>query len=102
MRSSSRLASQLAGVFLLSAWADWVVFFWIQVLRWSALAFGVAYGVTHQRSITVAQRAQHEKHQYDEQQKKIDRAKAEYAKQKAPPAAASSGGMRIPFDRDLA
>jgi F-type H+-transporting ATP synthase subunit e len=63
-----------------------------KVLRWSALAFGVIYGISHQRTITATQKAQHDKHEFNEMQKKIDQAKAEYAKQKAPPAAATSDG----------
>ncbi|CAG9971289.1 unnamed protein product [Clonostachys byssicola] len=65
----------------------------VNVLRWSALAVGVFYGFSHQRSITAAQRAQHDQHEYQEKQKKIDQAKAEYAKQKNPAPASSSDGM---------
>lgn len=66
----------------------------MQVLRWSALAFGVFYGFSHQQSITGAQKAEHLKHEFEEKQKTIDLAKAAYAKQKNPPApASSSDGM---------
>ncbi|CAH0016183.1 unnamed protein product [Clonostachys rhizophaga] len=68
----------------------------VNVLRWSALAVGVFYGFSHQRSITAAQRAQHDQHEYQEKQKKIDQAKAEYAKQKNPAPASSSDGMSAP------
>ncbi|POR31990.1 ATP synthase subunit e, mitochondrial [Tolypocladium paradoxum] len=56
----------------------------VNVLRWSALAVGVFYGFSHQRTITVTQRAEHEKHEYEHKQKLIDQAKAEFAKKKNP------------------
>ena len=56
----------------------------VNVFRWSALAFGVFYGFSHQRAITAGQKAEHDKHEWDHKQKLIDQAKAEYAKQKAP------------------
>lgn len=61
----------------------------LQVLRWSALAVGVFYGFSHQRTITATQRVEHDKHEYNKKQKLIDQAKAEYAKQTRPAAAAS-------------
>ncbi|KAG6023502.1 hypothetical protein E4U41_002009 [Claviceps citrina] len=60
----------------------------VNVLRWSALAVGVFYGFSHQRTITASQRAEHEKHEYQSKLKLIEQAKAEYAKKKAPSAAA--------------
>ncbi|KAK2591774.1 F1F0 ATP synthase subunit e, mitochondrial [Conoideocrella luteorostrata] len=60
------------------------------VLRWSALAVGVFYGFSHQRTINATQRAQHEKHEWESKQKLIDQAKAEYAKKYAPAASAAS------------
>jgi F-type H+-transporting ATP synthase subunit e len=41
---------------------------------------GVFYGFSHQRTITVTQRAEHAKHEWESKQKLIDQAKAEYAK----------------------
>ncbi|VUC20335.1 unnamed protein product [Clonostachys rosea] len=70
----------------------------VNVLRWSALAVGVFYGFSHQRSITAAQRAQHDQHEYQEKQKKIDQAKAEYARQKNPAPASSSDVITDPTD----
>ncbi|KAL7791000.1 ATP synthase E chain domain-containing protein [Trichoderma ceciliae] len=61
----------------------------VNVLRWSALVFGVFYGFSHQRTITTTQRAQHAQHEYEQKQKLIDQAKAEYAKKKNPAAAAA-------------
>ncbi|KJZ78423.1 hypothetical protein HIM_02461 [Hirsutella minnesotensis 3608] len=56
----------------------------VNVLRWSALAVGVFYGFSHQRTIRSTQKAEHEKHEYEQKQKLIDQAKAEFAKQKKP------------------
>lgn len=53
---------------------------------------GVFYGFSHQRSITATQKAQHDKHEYEEKQKKIQQAKAEYAKQKSPAPASTNDG----------
>ncbi|PNP42528.1 hypothetical protein TGAMA5MH_05269 [Trichoderma gamsii] len=61
----------------------------VNVLRWSALAFGVFYGFSHQRTITTTQRAQHAQHEYEQKQKLIDQAKAEYAKKKNPSVASA-------------
>ncbi|KAJ6446104.1 beta-lactamase superfamily domain-containing protein [Purpureocillium lavendulum] len=65
----------------------------MDVLRWSALAVGVFYGFSHQRTITATQRAAHEQHEYEQKQKLIDQAKAEFAKQKNPQPASQSDGM---------
>ncbi|PTB64445.1 hypothetical protein BBK36DRAFT_1136128 [Trichoderma citrinoviride] len=62
----------------------------VNVLRWSALAFGVFYGFSHQRTITATQRAQHAQHEYEQKQKLIEQAKAEYAKKTKPAAAAEN------------
>ncbi|RFU80908.1 atp synthase e chain domain-containing [Trichoderma arundinaceum] len=67
----------------------------VNVLRWSALAFGVFYGFSHQRTITTTQRAQHAQHEYEQKQKLIDQAKAEYAKKKNPSVASADDGMHI-------
>ncbi|KAL7901147.1 ATP synthase E chain domain-containing protein [Trichoderma sp. SZMC 28014] len=61
----------------------------VNVFRWSALAFGVFYGFSHQRTITTTQRAQHAQHEYEQKQKLIDQAKAEYAKKKNPSVASA-------------
>ncbi|KAH8128551.1 hypothetical protein ACSS6W_003622 [Trichoderma asperelloides] len=63
----------------------------VNVFRWSALAFGVFYGFSHQRTITTTQRAQHAQHEYEQKQKLIDQAKAEYAKKKNPSVASADG-----------
>ncbi|PTB46612.1 hypothetical protein M441DRAFT_75444 [Trichoderma asperellum CBS 433.97] len=63
----------------------------VNVFRWSALAFGVFYGFSHQRTITTTQRAQHAQYEYEQKQKLIDQAKAEYAKKKNPSVASADG-----------
>ena len=68
----------------------------VNVLRWSALAFGVFYGFSHQRTIYASQKAQHDKHEWDQKQKLIDQAKAEYAKLKKP--ATPAGGDEAIYD----
>ncbi|KAI1350149.1 ATP synthase subunit E [Xylaria sp. FL0043] len=62
----------------------------VNVLRYSALAFGVFYGFTHQRSIYASQRAAAAKKEYEHKQHLIEQAKAEYSKSKNPSAASSS------------
>ncbi|KAH8160545.1 hypothetical protein CIB48_g7696 [Xylaria polymorpha] len=62
----------------------------VNVLRYSALAFGVFYGFTHQRSITASQRAAAAKRDYEHKQHLIEQAKAEYTKSKIPVAASTS------------
>ncbi|KAI0899325.1 ATP synthase subunit E [Annulohypoxylon nitens] len=56
----------------------------VNVLRYSALALGVFYGFTHQRSISAAQRATAAQKEYEHKQQLIEKAKAEYAKSKNP------------------
>ncbi|PHH75053.1 hypothetical protein CDD82_4615 [Ophiocordyceps australis] len=65
----------------------------VNVLRWSALAVGVFYGFSHQRTITAKQKAQHEMHEYQHKQKLIEQAKAEYAKKTNPQPAPSDDGI---------
>ncbi|KAF4594629.1 ATPase, F0 complex, subunit E [Ophiocordyceps camponoti-floridani] len=61
----------------------------VNVLRWSALAVGVFYGFSHQRTIWATQKADHEKHDYEHKQKLIDQAKAEFARKQNPQPASS-------------
>jgi F-type H+-transporting ATP synthase subunit e len=60
------------------------------VLRWSALAVGVFYGFSHQASITAREKSAKIKHEYDQQESLIQKAKAEWAKKNSP-APKSSG-----------
>jgi len=62
----------------------------VNVLRWSALAFGVFYGFSHQRAITAANKAAADQKIYDHKKQLIEQAKTEYAKKKNPSAFASS------------
>lgn len=59
------------------------------MLRYSALALGVFYGFTHQRTINATQRAAAAKKEYEHKQQLIEKARAEYAKSKNPALAAS-------------
>ncbi|KAJ2982321.1 hypothetical protein NUW58_g6468 [Xylaria curta] len=73
----------------------------VNVLRYSALAFGVFYGFTHQRSITASQRAAAAKKDYEHKQHLINQAKAEYSRSKNPAATATtekSGLNQDPMD----
>lgn len=65
----------------------------LQVLRYSALAFGVFYGFSHQRSINAANRVASEKRDYEHKQQLIQKAKEEFAKKKNPaPLGSTTGG----------
>lgn len=68
-----------------------------QVLRYSALAFGVFYGFSHQKSINAIQRAAAEKHEYEHKQQLIQKAKEEFAKKKNPASASTTGGREYPI-----
>ncbi|KAI1503256.1 ATP synthase subunit E [Biscogniauxia marginata] len=72
----------------------------VNVLRYSALALGVFYGFTHQRSITAAQKAATAERDYKHKQQLIEQARAEYTKSKTPQAASSekSGLNQDPMD----
>ncbi|KAI6783693.1 F-type H+-transporting ATP synthase subunit e [Emericellopsis cladophorae] len=70
----------------------------VNVFRWSALAFGVFYGFSHQRAITANQKAIHDKHEWEQKQKVIDQAKAEYQKKKNPAPASSDDVVMDPAD----
>lgn len=73
----------------------------LQVLRYSALAFGVFYGYSHQRTITATQKAAAEKHVYEHKQQLIEKAKAEFAKKKNPASVAVSGGREYNAGKQL-
>ncbi|KAI0404942.1 ATP synthase E chain-domain-containing protein [Xylaria palmicola] len=69
----------------------------VNVLRYSALAFGVFYGFTHQRSITTSQRAASAQKEFEHKKHLIEQAKAEYAKSKNP-SSEKSGLNQDPMD----
>jgi hypothetical protein len=55
-----------------------------QVLRYSALLFGVFYGFTHQRTLYANSKAVHAEHEYKHKEALIQKAKAEFAKKNLP------------------
>ncbi|KKY31682.1 putative mitochondrial f0 subunit e [Diaporthe ampelina] len=66
----------------------------VNVLRYSALTFGVFYGFSHQRSINASNRVASEKREYEHKQQLIQKAKEEFAKKKNPaPLSSTSGGL---------
>ncbi|KAF1736451.1 ATP synthase subunit e, mitochondrial [Beauveria bassiana] len=67
----------------------------VNVLRWSALAAGLFYGFSHQRTITATQKAAHSKHEYEKKSKLIEQARAEYTKQKNPSPASADNGASL-------
>lgn len=66
-----------------------------QVLRYSALLFGIFYGFSHQRTITANNKASHVEHEYKHKESLIEKAKLEWKKKNLPPEAktASGGGQ---------
>ncbi|ROT39839.1 hypothetical protein SODALDRAFT_309427 [Sodiomyces alkalinus F11] len=72
----------------------------VNVLRYTALAAGIFYGFTHQRTITATQRAAVDKKEYEHKLQLINQAKAEWAKKNAPAESAkpASGVITDPMD----
>ncbi|KAH9891490.1 ATP synthase subunit E [Xylariomycetidae sp. FL2044] len=66
----------------------------VNVLRYSALAFGIFYGFTHQRAITSAQKQAAAQKEYEHKQQLIQQAKAEYSRAKNPAPASQSGASQ--------
>lgn len=56
----------------------------MQVFRWSALAFGVFYGFSHQSAIYSSDKKAAAQHEWDRKVKLIDDAKAKYAEKSRP------------------
>ncbi|KAI5919220.1 ATP synthase subunit E [Camillea tinctor] len=69
----------------------------VNVLRYSALAFGVFYGFTHQRTITATQKAAAAQREYEHKQQLIEQARAEYNKSKNPQPLSTE---KSPLDQD--
>lgn len=67
----------------------------LQVLRYSALAVGIFYGFTHQRSITATQKTAAAKREYEHKQSLIEKARAEYAKKSSGFSASSNDGCML-------
>lgn len=66
-----------------------------QVLRYSALAFGVFYGFSHQRSITASQKAAAAQKEWAHKQHLIEQARAQYAESKNPKPSSSEKSPRM-------
>lgn len=70
----------------------------VNVLRYSALVFGVAYGVYHQASLNTKARVAEVDREYRRKEKLIEQAKAEWKKKTSPPDTKSSGVITDPED----
>lgn len=72
----------------------------VNVLRYSALAFGVFYGFSHQRSITAQHKAAAAQKDWEHKQRLIEQARAKYAETKAPKTQSTekSGLSQDPMD----
>ncbi|KAG9520460.1 hypothetical protein KCU77_g7316, partial [Aureobasidium melanogenum] len=68
----------------------------VNVLRWSALGLGVAYGIYHQSAITAADKLRENQKEYERKQALINQARQEYQKKTAP--ASKSGVVSDPSD----
>ena len=64
------------------------------MLRYSALAFGVFYGFSHQRSITASQKAAAAQKDWAHKQQLIEQARSQYAESKNPKAQSSQKSPR--------
>ncbi|KAI9709250.1 MAG: hypothetical protein M1820_003370 [Bogoriella megaspora] len=64
----------------------------VNVLRYSALVFGVFYGFSHQRSITSRDKKAADSREYNRQADLIAQAKAKWAEKSAPPESKKSDG----------
>jgi hypothetical protein len=63
----------------------------LQVLRYSALGAGIFYGLYHQAKLSTATKLAAVNKEYENKQRLIDQAKAEYTKKNLPPSAKSEG-----------
>ena len=64
----------------------------LQVLRYSALIFGVFYGFQHQRSITSHGKAAHAQAEYKHKEDLIQKAKLEWSKKSLPKESKTASG----------
>ena len=71
----------------------------MQVLRYSALIFGVFYGFLHQRTLNAEAREAHAKQEYKHKESLIQQAKMEWAKKSMPPSAKPDGTSIITIIR---
>lgn len=73
-------------------------FFFLQVLRWSALGAGVVYGFVHNRSLKSAAEAKKADNEYAQKEKLIAQAKAKYAELHPKPATPAASTGAVNFD----
>jgi len=78
---------------MLVIWSSRLIWIDVQVLRWSALGFGVVYGIYHQATISASDRMHAAKESYDQKQSLISQAKAEYQRSTASPSESSNQSM---------
>jgi len=72
----------------------------VNVLRWSALAFGVFYGFYHQSSLTAQAKTNKIQREYQHKQHLIDQARAEYIKKTLPADKKTASGDLITDPND--
>ena len=67
----------------------------LQVLRYSALGFGVFYGATHKYTLKSADHAAQEKHEYEQKQHQIESARQAWQNRLNPPKADAGESISI-------
>jgi len=75
----------------------------VNVLRYSALIFGVFYGFTHKRTVVTNAETAKAQAEYKHKESLIEKAKAEWAKKNLPASAKTEGGDIIsdPMDKNF-
>ncbi|TKA68099.1 hypothetical protein B0A55_08572 [Friedmanniomyces simplex] len=68
----------------------------VNLLRWSALVFGVFYGFSHQNAIHSRDKAAASQHEWDRKAQIIDQAKAEWKKRNEPSSGKGNGVISDP------
>ncbi|KAK1083654.1 F1F0 ATP synthase subunit e, mitochondrial [Friedmanniomyces endolithicus] len=73
----------------------------VNLLRWSALVFGVFYGFSHQNAIHSRDKKAVTQHEWDRKAQIIDQAKAEWKKRNDPNSAKDNRGQHtiVPSDQ---
>ncbi|KAF7503327.1 hypothetical protein GJ744_003970 [Endocarpon pusillum] len=72
----------------------------VNVLRYSALLFGIFYGFSHQRTIYANNKASHVENEYKHRESLIEKAKLEWKKKNLPPEARTGSGGVITDPED--
>lgn len=65
----------------------------VNVLRWSALAFGLVYGIVHHNTLASAAEKRRADEEFQRKSSLITQAKAEWAKKQKPGSTNSSGDV---------